>query len=186
MKRLFFLLIGILAFCVACQDDFAEPESSTKSAKFEKTKTFQIGGWITIVANPEMPEMACNPVGANVLLKGSGWVSGQENILGRIDPENSTYETEYCELEINEEGHPFVYARTKVILQRMNGDKLFLVNHMWIDAMSGDISGYSDITDGTGRFEGAVGQTSMLNGTVDTEKGIGSWEEDGEITLVLK
>lgn len=186
MKRIIFLLIGILALSVACQDEFVEPENSLKSAKTEKTQTFQIKGWVTIISNTEMPEMACNPVEAGILLKGNGWVSGHDNILGKFDAENNTFAIEYCELEITPDGLPFVYARTNVILQRMNGDKIFAVNHMWINALNGEISGYTDITNGTGRFEGVVGQINMLNGTVDTEQGIGSWEEDGEITLVLK
>lgn len=185
MKRIIFLLIGILALSVACQNDFVEPDDSLKSANVEKTKSFPIKGWANIIPNPENPQVACNPVEAGVMLFGSGWVSGHDNILGTFNPENSTYENEYCQLEITEAG-PVVYTETNVTLARMNGDKIFAVNHMWINAISGEISGYSDVFDGTGRFEGASGQTNMLNGTVDLATGIGSWEEDGYITLVLK
>lgn len=189
MKRLFFLLIGILAFSVACQDNFVEPENDftndTKSAKIEKVKTFQIKGWVTATPDPDQPAIACAPVEAGATVKGMGWVCGHDNIFGEFDPENSTYELEFCELDMTPEG-PVIYCKTNVILQRMNGDQMYLVNHMWIHVVSGEISGYNDINNGTGRFEGVTGKTDMLNGIIDLATGIASWEEDGEITLILK
>ena len=189
MKRVFFLLIGILAFSVACQDNFVEPENDlqtvTKSAKVEKIKTFQIKGWVTATPNPNEPEIACTPVEAGVTVKGIGWVSGHDNIFGKFDPEYSTFQNESCDFILTPEG-PVVYTVTKVILQRMNGDQMVGVNYMWINVVNGEISGYNDITEGTGRFDGVTGKTDMLNGSIDLSTGIASWEEDGEITLVLK
>lgn len=189
MKRVFFLLIGILAFSVACQDNFVETDNDatqlTKSAKYEKVQTFPIKGWVKATPDTEQPEVVCNPTEAGVSLKGMGWVSGRDNILGKFDPENSTYGNEFCELIMTDEG-PVVYARTNVILQRMNGEQIFVVNHMWISVLSGEIAGYNEIYNGTGRFEGASGQTNMLNGAIDLLTGIATWEEDGYITLILK
>ena len=189
MKRVFFLLIGILAFSVACQDNFVEPESEmatgTKSAKVEKIKTFQIKGWVTATPYADEPEIACSPVEAGVTVKGVGWVSGHDNIFGKFDPKNSTFQNENCDFMLTPEG-PVIYAKTNVILQRMNGDKMFVVNYMWIDALTGVISGYNEMTGGTGRFEGVTGKTDMLNGSIDLATGIASWEEDGYLKLVLK
>lgn len=189
MKRIIFLLIGILALSVACQDNFVEPENDlstfTKSAKVEKIKTFQIKGWVTATPYADVPEIACNPVGTGVNIKGVGWVSGHDNIFGKFDPENSTFQNETCDFMMTEEG-PVIYAKTNVILQRMNGDQMFGVNHMWINPSTGEISGFTEITDGTGRFKGVTGSTNMVNGSIDLATGIASWEEDGEITLVLK
>ena len=185
MKRVIFLLIGILIFCISCQDDLVEPENSLKSAKIEKTKTFQIKGWVTAIPNPEEQDIVCTPVEAGVTVKGIGWVSGYDNIFGRFDPENSTFMNETCDFMLTPEG-PVVYTVTKVILQRMNGDQMFVVNYMWINVANGEISGYNDITNGTGRFDGVTGKTDMLNGSINLATGLASWEEDGYITLVLK
>ena len=81
---------------------------------------------------------------------------------------------------------PVVYTITDVILQRMNGEQLFVKNYMWINLVNGEISGYNDVIDGTGKFEGASGKTTMVNGKVDLETGIGYWEEEGYIILVSK
>lgn len=189
MKRVFLLLIGILVFSVACQDNFVEPENDmtvvTKSAKVEKNKTFQIKGWVSITPDPDKPDIACTPIDYGVTIKGIGWVSVHDNIFGKFDPDNSTFENEFCEFEMTPVG-PVIYARTNVILQRSNGDKMFAVNHMWIIAITGEISGYNDVNNGTGRFEGVIGQTNIMNSTIDLETSIASWEEDGYITLVLK
>ncbi len=189
MKRIFFLLIGILVFGVSCQDNFVEPEndlaSVTKNAKTEKTQTFHINGWVKATPDLQQPEVACTPVEAGVTIKGVGWVSGQENIFGKFDPVNSTYENETCEFEMTPVG-PVVYGRTNVILQKMNGENMFVKNHMWINVVSGEISGYSEVTGGTGRFDGATGMADMFNGSINLETGIATWEEDGYITLVLK
>ena len=115
----------------------------------------------------------------------TGWVSGHETIFGKFDPENSTYEKEFCEFTMTAQG-PVVYTLTHVTLQRMNGEQMFVENHMWLNVATGEISGYSDVVDGTGRFEGVTGRAEMLNGTVDLSTGIGNWEEDGYITLILK
>lgn len=189
MKQVIFLLIGILMLSVACQDNFVEPENDmtvvTKSAKFEKTKTHQIKGRISVIPDPEAPMLTCSPVGAEIKMHSRGWISGHENIFGKFDQEHSIYEKESCELNMTDEG-PVVYNRTNVIVQRSNGDKMFAVNNMWINVATGDIWGYTEINDGTGRFEGVTGRADMLNASIDLETGIGSWDEIGYLTLVIK
>ena len=197
MKRIIFLLVGALIFNFACQkesfeseyDEFIDSKNDmtfeSQKAKNEKTKTFHIKGSITATPNNDGLQIACVPVESGVLLVQSGWVSGHENIFGKIDSENSTYDKEFCEFGLTPDG-PEVYNITNVILQRMNGEQMFVKNYMWINLINGEISGYSDVMGGTGRFEGASGSADMLNGTVDLITGIGNWEEDGYITLILK
>lgn len=189
MKRIILLLFGILALSVGCQDNLVDSENdavvNTKSAVYERIQTFPIRGRVTATPYLDQPEVSCVPIQAGVTLKGVGWVSGHDNIIGKFDPENSTYENEYCELEMTNHG-PVVYAKTNVILQRMNGEQIYVVNHMWINVLNGEITGHNEITNGTGRFEGAKGETTMLDGTIDLATGIATWEEDGYLTMVLK
>lgn len=189
MKRVYLLTAGFLILAVACQDNFVEPGNDltpvTKSAKIEKTITFHIKGCVNAIPNNNGPVILCSPAEAGVAVPGSGRVSGHENILGKFDPENSTFEKEYCEFTMTPEG-PVIYMNTNVILQNMSGEKMFVKNHMWFNVMTGDISGYSDVIEGTGRFEGVTGSADMMNATIDPVTGIGSWEEEGYITLVIK
>jgi hypothetical protein len=188
MKRIILLLIGILMFNVGCQDESIESEYKTidtKSAKYEKTKTYDVKAVVTAIPDNEGSQITCVPEEAGVILAASGWVSGHENILGKFDPDNSSYNKESCEFSLTAEG-PVVYTITDVILQRMNGEQLFVKNYMWINLVNGEISGYNEVIDGTGKFEGATGRTDMLNGKADPDTGIATWEEEGYITLVRK
>lgn len=188
MKRIVLLLIGILMLNVACQDESIEPEYKTNDTRgdmYEKTKTYDVKAVVTAIPDNEGSQITCVPEEAGVILAGSGWVSGHENILGKFDSDHSSYNKEYCEFSMTAEG-PVVYTITNVILQRMNGEQLFVKNYMWINLVNGEISGYNDVIDGTGKFEGASGKTTMLNGKVDLETGIGYWEEEGYIILVSK
>ena len=189
MKRICLLSAGVLILAVACQDNFVEPENGMttveKSARLEKTITLHVKGCVKAIPDNDGSVVLCSPAEAGVTVPGSGRVSGHENILGKFDPGNSTFEKEYCEFTMTPEG-PVIYMNTNVILQNMSGEKMFVKNHIWINAVNGDISGYSDVIDGTGRFEGVTGSTGMMNATIDPETGIGSWEEEGYITLVIK
>ena len=189
MKRINLLLISMLMLNLACQDDFIETGTemkvNTAIDTYEKTKTYPIKGTVMAIPDNEGPQITCVPVEAGVIMPETGWVRGHETVFGKFDPENSTYEKEFCEFMMTTQG-PVVYTLTHVTLQRMNGEQMFVENHMWLNAATGEISGYSDVVDGTGRLEGVTGRAEMLNGTVDLSTGIGNWEEVGHITLILK
>ncbi|WP_167605051.1 hypothetical protein [Maribellus sediminis] len=187
MKRVFFLLIGILILCVACQDDFVEPENApvTKSAKYERTKTFELRGHVSSIPDFNGPFVSCLPEGSGLVLAETGWVSGQVNILGQLMPEKCTYEGVSCEMDLTD-GVPTVFITANVELVRNNGDKIILVSHMVLDPLINEISGYNEYIGGTGRFEGVTGECNIINGVLDPDTGIASWEEVGEITLILK
>jgi hypothetical protein len=188
MKQIILLLIGILILNVACQDDSIEPEiyiTDTKNANFEKTKTYTVKAVVTAIPDNDGPQITCVPEQSGVILAGSGWVSGHENILGKFDSENSIFVKESCEFDLAT-GVPTVYTVTNVTLQRMNGEQLFVKNYMWLNLVNGEISGYNEVIDGTGKFEGATGRTDMINGKADPDTGIATWEEEGYITLVRK
>lgn len=61
MKRIFYLLIGIQVFSVACHDNFVEPADymivDTKSAPVI-TKTFHISRWINAIPDNEGQQIA--------------------------------------------------------------------------------------------------------------------------------
>lgn len=189
MKRVFFLLIGILAFSVACQDNFVEPENDTtpgtKSAKYEKVKTFHVKGHVDAIPNTDLPFTSCTPVEFEVALPGSGWVSGHKSIFGKFVQSESFFNRDFCEFSLTLEG-PVVYSHANVEITSRTGDKIFVDSHSWVNVATGVITGYNEIKDGTGRFEGAYGQSDILNGILDSDTGIASWEEDGYITLVIK
>lgn len=187
MKRVFFLLIGILIAAVACQDDFVESENALtkKSAKSEKIKTFQVKGHVEAIPNIELPFVSCIPAEYEIALPGSGWVSGHKNIFGKFVQDESFFNRDFCEFNLTPEG-PVVYSHADVELTRSDGDKIFVASHSWVNVETGVITGYNEIIDGTGRFEGVYGKSDIVNGIFDPVTGISTWEEEGEITLVLK
>jgi hypothetical protein len=187
MKRVFFLLIGLLILAVSCQDDFVEPENAltTKSAKYEKNKTFQVKGYVEAIPNIDMPFVSCTPPEYEVALPGSGWVAGHKNIFGKFVQDESFFNRDFCEFSLTPEG-PVVYSHANVELTRSDGDKIFVDSHTWVNVATGVITGYNEIVDGTGRFEGVCGKSDIVNGVLNPETGISTWEEDGYITLVLK
>jgi len=170
---------------VACQDEFAEPKDSLKSAKFDNTKTFALHGYVNSIPNLDGPVVSCLPEGSELALSETGWVSGYVNIIGKIVQEKSTYRGVSCEMIMTPEG-PVVLITADVELIRSNGDKIILVSHMILDPLTNKISGYNEYTGGTGRFEGISGECNIMNGVLDPETGIASWEEEGYITLILK
>ncbi|MBN2769613.1 MAG: hypothetical protein JXR90_02835, partial [Spirochaetes bacterium] len=131
------------------------------------------------------PLIGCVPVEYEIALPGSGWVSGHKNIFGKFVQEESFFERDFCELTLTAEG-PVIYSHANVEITGSRGDKLFVENHTWIYVTTGEISGYNEIRDGTGRFEGAYGHAEMLNATLDPETGIACWDEEDYLTLVIK
>jgi len=189
MKRVFFLLVGILAFSVACQDDLVEPENDLapgiKSAKYGKTQTFQIKGWARAIPDLESPMFICTPEELGIEGCSKGWLSGHENILGKIVQEESNYKKLLCDLMMINE-RPVLYDEMSADILRINGDRTFGTAHIWTDVTNGEIWGDYDFDGGTGRFEGITGTINMLNASYDPDTGVMSWDEEGEITLVLK
>ena len=189
MKRIVFLLIGILAFSLACQkeatDPVNEPEANLKSADVEKTKTFYVRGHVEAIPDFGSPLTMCAPAEYEIELPGSGWVNGHKSMFGKFVLEESFFSRDHCELNLTPEG-PVIYSHANVEITGASGDKIFVENHTWINATTGEISGYNEIKAGTGRFEGAYGNTDMLNATLDPETGIASWDEAGFITMVMK
>ena len=187
MKRVFFLLIGILVLSVACQDDFVEPENApaTKSAKYEKTKTFQVKGWSQVIPDEAAGRFQCETFGPPFDMCAAGWMAGHLNILGgHLVQEQSTYTKLYCELMMTPEG-PVVYNEVSANLHNTSGEKIFVLGYVWINTVSGEVTGHADYVGGTGRFEGMTGRTEVVNGVVLPDGGL-YWDSVGELTLVLK
>jgi hypothetical protein len=188
MKRVFFLLIGILAFSVACQDNFVEPENELsaveKSAKFEKVKTFPVKGWINIIPDPDAPMFSCTPEQFGIEMCSSGWIKGIETILGKIVEEKSTYEKQSCDVTMTDAG-PVIHNVVTAKVTYACGDIAFCESHTFINPVTGEVWGQTDVLDGTGRYEGATGTMYQLNGKMLPEGGL-SWEVEGYVTLVLK
>ncbi|WP_340111264.1 hypothetical protein [Maribellus mangrovi] len=186
MKRVFFLLIGILIMCVACQDDFVESENAvaTKSSKFEKTKTHQIKGWMQIIPDEAAGRFQCETFGPPYDMCASGWEAGHVNILGKFIQEQSTYTKLYCELMMTPEG-PVVYNEVSLDLLLATGERVYMLGFAWINPATGEVTGHGDYTGGTGRFEGITGTAQILNGVVLPEGGL-YWDAEGFITLEIK
>lgn len=188
MKRVFFLLIGILVFSVACQDNFVEPENDlmvgTKSAKDGKVKTFHVKGWTKIIPDESAGRFQCETFGPAYDMCASGWLAGHSNILGKVIPEQSTYTKLYCDLMLIDEV-PVVYNEVSADILLATGERVYGFGFVWINTETGEVTGRVEYTGGTGRFDGISGTAQILNGVVLPEGGL-YWESEGEITLVLK
>ncbi len=186
MKRLFLLLIGILAFCIACQDNFVEPENApvTKSAKYEKTKTHQVKGWMQVIPDEAAGSFQCETFGPPFDMCAAGWMAGHSNILGTVNKEESTYQKLYCELQLIA-GEPVVYNEVSAELKYATGETVYGLGFLSINTVSGEVTGHTEFTDGTGRFKGITGTTRVVNGKVLPDGGL-YWDTEGEITLVVK
>lgn len=186
MKRVFFLLIGILIMCVACQDDFVEPENApfTKSAKFEKTKTHHVKGWTQVIPDEAAGRFQCETFGPPFDMCAAGWMAGHLNIIGKIIQEESTYQKLYCELQLIA-GEPVVYNEVSTELQLATGEKVNVLGFVSINTVTGAVSGHADFVGGTGRFDGITGTLQVVNGVVLPEGGL-YWDTEGEITLMIK
>jgi hypothetical protein len=186
MKRVFFLLIGLLILAVSCQDDFVEPENApvTKSAKYEKTKTFQVKGWTQVIPDETAGRFQCETFGPPFDMCAAGWMAGHLNILGDVVQEQSTYTKLYCELLMTPEG-VVVYNEVSAELLMSNGERISGLGFVSINTETGEVTGHAEYIGGTGRFEGMTGRTEVVNGKVLPEGGL-YWDSVGEITLVLK
>ena len=188
MKRVFFLLIGILVFSVACQDEFIEPENDMsvleKSAKYEKVKTFQVKGWTEIIPDETAGRFQCATFGPPYDMCASGWLDGHSNILGKVIQEQSTYTKLYCELMMIDEV-PVVYNEVSADILLVTGERIYGLGFVWINTVTGEVTGHTEYTGGTGRFEGITGSTQIFNGVVLPEGGL-YWDSEGVITLIIK
>lgn len=169
----------------ACQDDFVETDDSLKSAKLEKTQTYQIKGWAEVIPDWDAGMFTCSPEEYGIAFCIRGWVTGHENILGTVVREQSTYEKVSCDVTMTPDG-PVAYNVVSADVLRTNGNRTYLLCHMYINVATGDIWGHNDLVGGTGRFEGISGTTYIKNAKMIPETGGISWVEDGEITLILK
>ncbi|MDX1284089.1 MAG: hypothetical protein R3182_03710 [Draconibacterium sp.] len=189
MKRVFLLFIGILIICVSCQNELLDPNSemlaAEKSAKYEKTKTYQIKGWVTVIPDWESPMFTCTPEDLGIEFCSRGWVAGHENILGTIVQEQSTYEKVSCEVTMTEDG-PVVHNVVRSDILRTNGNRTVIICHMYINVATGDIWGQNELISGTGRFEGITGTTHILQAKMIPETGGITWKVAGFVNLVLK
>ncbi|KJF44765.1 hypothetical protein [Draconibacterium sediminis] len=185
MKRIIFLLIGIFIVATACQDDYIETEDSLKSAKLEKTQTFKIKGWAEVIPDWDSGMFPCTPEDYGIAFCTRGWVTGHENILGTVVQEESTYEKVSCDVTITPDG-PVAHNVVSADVLRTNGNRTYVICHMYINVATGDIWGHNDLVGGTGRFEGVSGTTQILEAVMVSETGGITWKEEGEITLILK
>lgn len=189
MKRIIFLLIGILTFSMACQKEVVETDNglefTLKCAKAEKTKTFYIRSHVEAIPDFNSPLTLCTPTEYEIELPGSGWVSGHKDMFGKFIQDESLFVRDFCEFSLTAEG-PVIYSHANVEITGASGVKIFVENHTWINAATGEIKGYNEIKGGTGRFDGAYGQADMLNATMDPVTGIASWDEEGYITILIK
>jgi hypothetical protein len=147
-------------------------------------KTFPVKGWINIIPDPDAPMFQCTPQEAGVEMCTRGWIRGILSGSGKIVEEQSTYEKQSCDVTMTEAG-PVIHNVVTAEVTSANGDKMFAESHTFINPVTGEVWGQTDVLDGTGRYEGATGTMYQLNGKILPEGGL-SWEVEGEITLVLK
>ncbi len=189
MKNIILLLIGIMTLTVACQkdsEDFASAQDlTTRNAKTEKLQTFKTKGHVIGTTNWDYPMIACTPEESNVQKPSGVWIGGHVNLFGPFVEGESLAVNDWCTFSITAEG-PVIGAGSHFEVTNPKDEKLFGTHYDEFNVVTNVITGYDELTGGTGKFEGCTGHDVLLNGYRDPETGIASWDIEGEMTLVLK
>lgn len=152
---------------------------SLKGASADKTVTIKAFARLSAIGDPSFPRVTCIPADWGLTLPGGGNISGVVTFQGRINEELSTYVIDDCmftgptQLVVNGHG----------VMTGMNGDSYNFITTYDYDLASLTFTGTVDLTDGTGRFEGASGHFDMYDGVVNPE-GANSWKAEGTFTFL--
>lgn len=192
MKTFHFLLIGILFVGFGCSEDFLPSENvetlkaARKKAEVPKTVTIPAHGQVTTIPDYTKPLLPCTPPEVGIAVASEGTATGHCTMTGAFVQEESTFNTYLCNVDLTPEGIPVIYAETDVIVTGNNGDKKFIKSYIWIDAVTNVVTGYHEMTGGTGRFEGISGHVDIIDGRLDPLTGSVTWKESGYMEIVVR
>ncbi|MEN8201042.1 MAG: hypothetical protein ABFS28_00505 [Bacteroidota bacterium] len=150
-----------------------------KGAHSGKTVTIKAFARLSAVSDPSLPQVTCIPAAYGFTLSSGGNISGNVTFQGRINEELSTYVIDDCMFT----GPTQMVVNGHGVMTGMNGDSYNYIATYLYDLSDLTFTGTVDLTDGTGRFEGASGHFDMYDGVKDPE-GSNTWKAEGTFTLL--
>lgn len=181
------IAITLCAFgCSESVQPAAEAEAiqgAKKKAEKSKIVTIPVHGKVTTIPDITKPFLTCLPVDFNVKVPREGTCTGHSVMTGVFVQEESSFKTNLCRVELSEEGIPVIYAESDVVITGNRGDKKSITSYMRINVVNFVVTGYNEVTGGTGRFEGASGEINIVDGRFDPETGQVSWKEEGYLEV---
>lgn len=149
MKRIIFLLIGLLFIASGCSNETLSTDSALEEANLKSaiTKMIPIKGEV-IISVDEYNELG---LGKN------GKMSGYFTHMGKLDETKSTW----VNLSNDLSQYPlFISIVNDVVFCAANGDLIYGTYYGTTDVTTAEVKGSLVIEGGTGRFVNASGQTS--------------------------
>ena len=166
MKKIIFFVSLLIIVSIGCEND----EIIIQPVPFSIN--------VMATANPEGGMLECQmPEGDPVPLPKVSFTSGTATFLGTLDATKSTQEILNCNFNMSTMA---LEGDIKVILTGEDGDELHFTGQAQY-FMTGVGTGYLEVTNGTGKFEGAYGWI-RTNGTTDPITGIATTTGEGMIS----
>lgn len=192
MKTLLKLTGLFLLFFVGCTSDDALNEltapSLTKSdgqtvSQLQEPKTVTVPMKCEFASDPDMSlaPVQCNPLPANIFLRGGGWVRGNGTHIGIVNQAESHFVNTGCDF------NPALMQLTGWVEGKItgaNGDYFNYTGFAVTQLPAGTFEGDVVMNDGTGKFKGCTGKVHMI-GSADFTTGVMTWKGEGTITLVV-
>jgi len=194
MKTLHYLLIGILFAAFGCSEDFLPTENpeallaAKKKAEVPKTVTIPVHGQVTTFPDYTKPLLPCTSIEIEMemAVASEGTAKGHSTMIGTFVQEETTFETYLCDVQLTPEGFPVIYTESDVVITGQRGDQKFIKSCMWINVVTNEVTGFNELTGGTGRFEGISGRIDLADGRFDPETGSVCWKEEGYMDRVVR
>lgn len=180
-KVLFFIAAALLLLISGCNNDSFFEEPSDVVLK-KANVPIPSKGEICMTYNYDVPLMHVEgtPYGPvpEVHISGSAWLSGHMTHMGKLD--NQSYMTGISaklDKDALAQGKVIILAVYESFVFGASGDYSVCLSHIIIDATDPEIrtiSGFWEVTGGSGKYENSVG-SGMLSGTLPC------WYMDGTV-----
>ena len=150
MKRVIFLLIGILFIASGCSNETINTDSAFEEANLKSatTKMIPIKGEV-IISVDEYDEQG---LGIN------GKMSGYLTHMGKLNQEKSTWVTLYHDFS---QYPPIIIQVNDLVFCAANGDLVYGSYTGYNDVTTSIVDGYCELKNGTGRFKNATGYSNV-------------------------
>ncbi len=150
MKRIIFILIGMLFISFGCSNETLNTDSTFEEANLKSgvSKMIPVKGEV-IISVDEYNEQG---LGIN------GKMAGYLTHMGKLNQAESTWITLYHDFS---QYPPFVIQVNDLVFCAANGDLLYGTYTGYLDVTTSVIDGFCVLENGTGRFENATGQSNV-------------------------
>jgi len=150
MKRIIFLLIGLLFIASGCSNETLNTDSALEEANLKSATTKMIPSKGEIIISVD--EYDAQGLGIK------GKMSGYLTHMGKLDETKSTWVTLYHDFS---QYPPLVIQVNDLVFCAPNGDLLYGTYTGVLDITTSEINGSTVLEGGTGRFENATGQSTV-------------------------